>query len=278
MTDLPEYHDDIPALSPYIAKMLLDESPQHAWTFHRLLGGKKRKPTTATDTGTLFHAALLEDGKGIEVIDAPDFKTKAAREAKADAIASGLLPIAEPKWQEMQPAVERIKENIADAGFSLDGGLAEVKLEWSEPADNPTGSVLCHGRLDWLSDDWTHIQDLKTTGGSVHPDKCAAALVNEGGATAEAAYRSAVERLRPELAGRISFTFLFVETKEPYVVTPIESAGSMREFGESRWQRAIEMWAECLKSDNWPGYARSGRAIPAYAPALAMAREMENAA
>ncbi len=276
MADLTEYDEDTPALSPSVSKTLLDESAYHAYTFHRLLGKKKRKGTTSTDSGLLFHAGLLEDGKGIEVIDCDDFKKKVAQEERDEAKAKGLLPIAMPKWEAMQPALEHIKENIAKAGFSLDGGLAEVRVEWKEPASK--GDVLCHGRIDWISEDWSHIQDLKTTGVSIHPSKCAMALINDGGATAEAAYRSAIATLRPELAGRIRHTFLFVETNEPYAVTPIESAGSMREYGESRWLRAIEMWSECIRNDNWPAYATTGRAIPAHAPEWALAREMEAAA
>ncbi len=273
----PEYDDEKVALSPSTGETLIEESPLHAHTFHRLLGGKRRKGTGATDLGTLFHALLLEDGKGVEVIDADAFRSNDAKAARDLAISKGLVPVVKPKYEAALPVVERIRENMAKAGFPQASGASEVKVEWKEAAE--PRDVVCHARIDWLSDDWTRIVDLKTTEGSVHPDACTASLFRYGGAMQDAAYRSAVTTLHPELAGRVSFTFWFVELREPYAVTPMEAAGCMREFGESRWQRAIALWSRCLENDEWPGYATSGRPNPAYVPAWAMAKEtMEDAA
>ena len=271
---IPEYHDDLIALSPSTGFALTTESALQAWTFHRLLGGKRKKDTDATSTGKLYHAGLLEDGAGIEVIDADAFRSNAAKAARDLAISKGLLPIVQPKWEQMQPALERIKENIAKTDYSLDGGCSEVKVEWTEPADCKAGGVPCHARLDWLSDDAAKIIDIKTTEGSVHPDTCAAKLVREGGALQEAANVSAISRIFPDLAGRVSFTFLFIQTKEPFDVVPIESDGSMRELGERQWQRAIGLWAGCRESGRWPGHS-TGRAIRVGAPAWALAREID---
>ena len=268
-----KYDSNAIALSPSTGHTLTTESALQAWTFHRLLGGKRKKDTDAMSAGKLFHAGLLEDGKGIEVIDADAFRSKDAKAARDLAIAKGLLPIVQPKWEAMQPALERIKENIAKTDYSLDGGQCEVKVEWSEPARNPTGSVLCHARLDWLSDDHIQIIDLKTTEGSVHPDTCAAKLVREGGALQEAANISAISRLHPELAGRIKFAFLFIQTKEPFDVVPIESDGSMRDLGEAQWMRAIRIWADCRERNEWPGHS-TGKAIRVGAPAWALNQEM----
>jgi len=272
MSDLTNYDEETPALSPYIAQMLDAESAEHAYTFHRLLGGKRRKTTDAQTNGLLFHAALLEGGKGIEVIDADAFRSTAAKAARDDALSRGLIPIVAPKWEMMQPALERIRANMEAVGFPLMGGHVEAKLQWQQGASD--GDVLCHARIDWLSDDWGQIVDLKTTDGSIHPDNCAATILRNGGAIQEAAYRSAVSTLRPEVAGRELFTFLFVETREPYSVVPIECADSMREIGESKWQRAVELWSRCLRNDDWPGYSSNGP-VRVHAPAWALAREIE---
>jgi hypothetical protein len=271
--DLTEYDEDAVALSPSAGFAITNESPLVAWWFHRLLGGHRKKDSDATISGKLFHAGLLEDGAGIEVIDADAFRTKDAKAARDLAIAKGLIPIVKPKWEAMQPTLERIKESIENAGYSLGIGKCEARIQWTEPADNATGGVVCHARLDWISHDCLHIIDLKTTEGSVHPDTCAAKLVREGGALQEAANIGAISRLFPELAGRIDFTFLFIQTKEPFDVVPIESDGSMRELGEAQWQRAVKLWAECMESGKWPGHS-TGRPVRVGAPAWALAREM----
>ena len=74
-------------------------------------------------------------------------------------------------------------------------------------------------------------------------------------------------------ARRVQMQFVFAETKEPYAVTVAECAGSMEELGESRWRRAIEIWARCLKNDEWPGPADG--VVRLEAPGWALARELE---
>jgi len=265
------YNDDVVALSPYTGHSLITESAEIAWTFHRLLGGKHKKAGPPAGTGILYHAMLLEGGKGVEVIDADAFRTKEAKAARDLAISRGLVPIVRPKYEALLPTVARIKDNIAKAGYSFDGGQVEAKVEWTEAADYD--DVTCHGRIDWLGDDCANIIDLKTTEGSVHPDACAASIARDGGAMQEAAYRSAVSSLRPDIAGRESFTFLFVELKEPFSVVPIESDGSMRQLGEMRWQRAIQLWSRCMRLNEWPGYATDGP-VRVGAPSWALSQEM----
>lgn len=267
------YDENLIALSPSTAHTLISESPLHAWTFHRLLGGKRRKESDAAYKGKLFHAALLEDGAGIEVLDFDAFRSNEAKAARDLAIAKGRIPVVQTKWDTMQPAIERIKENAQRLGYSLDGGRSEVKLEWTTPSTD--GQVVCHARLDWLSDDWQRIIDIKTTDGSVHPGNCAATIARDGGAIQEAAYRDAVTTLHPEVAGRESFVFLFLELKEPYEVVPIESDGMMRELGEIRWCRAVDLWHRCLSTDKWPGYAGVNGPVRVSPPNWIMAREME---
>jgi len=261
--------DERPALSQSIAHILVSESPLHAWSAHRLLGGEPRPTTDAQSKGRLLHRMLLEGGDGIVVLDYPDWRTKAAREERAEVTATGKLPILAEAYAELVHSVERIRANIDTAGVSLEGGECEVRLEWHE--ESRVGGVLCHGVLDWLSDDHSHIIDLKTGEASAHPDACAARLVRYGGALQDAAYRSAVSKLWPEMIGRVAVTFVFVETVAPFAVTPVTCASTMREYGESRWLRAVELWARCLESNHWPGYG----ATRVEAPPWALAREME---
>src|SRR4051794_7079341 len=88
-----EYHADPceqPSLSVSIATEMTRRSPLHAWQLHPKLGGLRREPTSAMDDGTLIHALLL--GKGLDrvaVFDVPDFKKKAAQEARDSATAEG---------------------------------------------------------------------------------------------------------------------------------------------------------------------------------------------
>jgi hypothetical protein len=265
---------ETPALSPTIAHLLVDESPLHARSAHRLLGNKPRPSTDAQRKGRLYHQLIVPGGSRIKVFDYDAWRSDAAKADRAAALKAGQTPILQAKYDEAMVAVERIKARLRDEGIDLDGGQTEVRLEWNEPSD--LGDVLCHGHLDWLSNDHLLIRDLKTTDGSVKPEACAKALINQGSVIQHAAYLSAVTRLWPDLAGRVKMQFIFAETREPYAVTVAECAGSMAELGESKWMRAIALWARCLKNDQWPGPAQGVARLEAPAWAIALAHEEEH--
>jgi hypothetical protein len=264
---------EIPALSPHVAHVLETESPLHAWTYHRLLGGMPKPPTDPQTSGTILHNLLLEGGDKIVPLPHADYRKEVAKADRELALANGLLPCLQHKLDEAMVCVERWKERLQELqingrGFSFDDGDTEVPLEWEEQG------VLCHGRPDWLSPSRALIVDWKTTEGSAAPDVCAAKLLRTAGVIQDWAYRSAVELENPELAGRVEVIFLFAQTVEPYAVTPIICGPTMREIGCGRWRRALETWARCLKTNEWPSYTR----VPIHveAPGWMLAQEMMN--
>src|SRR3990167_3196210 len=82
-----------PSLSASVAHLLLTRSARHAWLAHpRLNPAWAPEATEQTDLGTLEHALLLEqDDSRLVVVEADDWRAKAARlardEARADATA-----------------------------------------------------------------------------------------------------------------------------------------------------------------------------------------------
>jgi len=261
--DIPpeEYHADpcsVPALSASIAKVLIEDSPAHAWLAHPRLGGKRADPTNDMDRGTLLHALLLNQGRPVVLVDAADWRTKAAKEARDQARSAGALPILKHKLIEAKDAAERIRSRLVkEWGIRLDRGKSEVVVVWKELADDGT-EVLCRGQLDhlYLTKNAANILDLKC-GGCAAPDFCVRQMVPMGYDIQRAAYVRAIESLYPHLAGRVEFGFAFCEADEPNAVTLVQAYGSLRELGERRWRRAVNTWARCLKSNEWPTYTRS---------------------
>lgn len=263
--------DEIPRLSPSTAHILTSESPLHAWTFHRLLGGLSRPDTDATRKGRLFHDLLLTGGQDIEVYDFDDWRKKEARESRDDALVRGKTPLLRHQHVEMQDAVAIVRQRLAEDGIDLARGRSEVRLEWEEPSTYD--SVQCTGRVDWINESFLTIRELKTGDRSISPDQCAARLVREGGAIQAAAYASAIGRLWPELMGAVEVEFIFIETAPPYAVMPAVCGGSMQEYGERRWLRAVETWAECRARNRWPGPGRERLEAPAWAIARELLEE-----
>ena len=238
-----------PSLSASIAKVIDDASPLHAWTRHPRLGGISRKPTKAMDNGSLSHALLLGQGKDVEVIDAADYRTKAAQQARDAATEAGKLPVLVGAYATAKEAADTLRQRFSDKGIVLDGE-SELSAFWTERLLDGT-EVQCRGMIDHLT--LPRIVDLKSTK-SAKPDACRRAIENYGYAIQHAAYVSAVEHIRPDLAGRVDFVFAFYETEPPFDVVPVRLPGAFRELGARAWKRSVETWERCLRANKWPGY------------------------
>jgi hypothetical protein len=248
-----EYHSDpckTPSLSASIAKILVERSPLHAWTAHPKLGGVRHVANDAMDHGSLVHKLLLGAGADVAVIDADDWRTKAAKEARDAARADGKIPVLKEQHERALRSVEPIRKQIAAHGFELTGE-SEVCIVWQEETIH--GAIECRCLVDHLMLDRALMFDVKTAR-SAHPRSCVRHVIDYGYDIQQAAYTRALTKLRPDLAGREDFVFLFVETDEPFAATPARIDAVMRERGKRRWEEACSVWARCLKTGSWPGY------------------------
>lgn len=275
-----EYFKDpceVPSLSQSIAHTMLAESPLHAWAKHPRLGNlQEREPTKALDAGSLMHTLLLGTGKEIVIVDAADWRTNAAKDARDRARVNGKVPILAHDYERGELCARIVRERIAAAGINLDeldAATPEIGIEWRE--GGRMGPVVCRGRLDklLLLESRAVIFDFKKIR-DAHPRTCGKHMIEYGYDIQHAAYTSAVQALRPDLAGRIDFLFLFLEDSQPFAVTPARPDGVMREHGEMRWQRAVELWERCLGRGVWPGYVETP--ISLEAPPWAISQEMNH--
>lgn len=239
-----------PNLTASTAKHLILDSPAHAYLHHPKLGGEPFKPTTEMDRGTLIHSLLLRKGRKIAIIPFDDYKTKAARELRDEANAKGQLAVTERLFDSAKRAARVLAPKLASRGYPLQG-QSEVTLRWTEETSD--GAIIpCRGRLDHV--DGYHLIDLKITG-DANPKRIEKSHITSMGYDIQgAAYTRGFERACPEMLGRSDFTLLFCEPEPPYCVTPIICAGSLRELGSRKWQRAVNRWHNCLSTNHWPEY------------------------
>lgn len=251
------YHADPcerPSLSQSIARILLDKSPRHAHFAHPKLGAGEREERKVFDAGKLVHKLVLGKGADIVVVDAADWRTKAAQTARDEARAAGKIPALVSDYDDAKLAALAARDQLAGYGLEL-RGESEVAVTWREPVSGHA-DVLCRGMLDnlFIGRREAVITDIKTSS-SAHPRACASHVVSYGYDVQQAAYTRAVEDLYPELAGRVDFVFAFIEIGPPVCVTVGRLDGVLRERGERRWRSAVALWAECLAFDSWPAYA-----------------------
>ena len=262
------YHADpceTPSLSASLASHLVTQSPLHAWTYHPRFGGLRDKETAAKIAGSLMDALILGGGPEIVPINADNYKTKAAQQARDDAYANGKLPVIEAELAAEKEHAERIKKALADRKRFKFDGLSQVVAVWKE------GNVLCRARLDHLKVDEATIYDLKFVK-SAAPGDIDKHMVNYGTDIQRAAYVSAVETLHPELSGRVKFQPIFVENGEVLAITMRPVGGTMKELGARKWARAVDAWSKCIAGDYWPDYGDDGLIE---APQWALSKDME---
>jgi len=253
--DVPEeqYHADPcarPSLSVSIAKALVLRSPLHAWLQHPRFGAVHTDASNTMDRGSVVHSLLLGRGRDVVVVECDDWKSPKKRAERDAHRSKGRIAVTRKLYGEAIETANVLRAKLAERGYHL-RGKSEVTIIWEEQAESGR-SVLCRGRLDhW---EILHLLDLKITEDANPLTLQRGHITRMGYDIQRAAYTSGVEKLRPDLLGRTDFTFLFCEPEPPNCITPVRCAGTLRELGELKWRRAVNMWDRCLAANKWPEY------------------------
>jgi len=268
------YHADpcpVPSLSSSIAKQLCLASPLHARQAHpRLTTEPTAEACEAMDVGTAAHMWLLEQLSQIAVIDAKDFRTKAAQEARDAARAAGQVPLLAARWHHVENMVAAARGQLAahrDGGAAMfTNGLPEQTLIWRE------GPTWCRARLDWLRPG--AIDDYKTTThGTANPDAWSRSLFAAGHDIQAAFYLRGLKALTGDDA---TFRFAVQESFEPYALAVIGLGPDALMLAEKKVLYALELWQRGLERDDWPGYPprTCWATLPAWQEAAWLEKEM----
>lgn len=249
-----EYHADpapAPSLSSTVAKVMIQQTPRHAWLMHPRLGGEadSSDPTRPAEIGSAAHAIITGVGEKVVVIDGDDYKKKDAKEARAAAYEAGHIPILQPDLEKAEALAKTVRERI---DIVLPGMVAGAKGEqvilWQDAA-----GVWGRGMIDLWHEGSLTAYDVK----SVTSDLSDRAIANRivGGWDIQAGlYMRGLTTLMPESAGRIKWRWIVVEQSPPHEVRVIEADRTTLEIGDRKAAMAISKWAHCLVHDNWPGY------------------------
>lgn len=272
------YHADPcpqPSLSASICRVLTTSSPAHARVAHpRLNPDYQRQEEERFDVGTASHALLLEGEAAIQVIDAPDWRTTAAREAREEARRNRKIPLLAHVLGDVEAmvAATRAQLDLIDADPALfTDGKPERTLVWEEDG------VWCRARLDWLRDDYAAVDDFKTTSRSANPEQWSRTIFGAGYDVQAAMYTRAVQAVAGVDA---VFRLCVQETFPPYALSVVSLAPDAMALAEAKVERAIATWRECLATGVWPAYPRRvcWAELPGWAESQWLEREAREAA
>lgn len=268
-----EYHADPieeGSLSNSGIKILLDESPLDFAFQHPRLNPEARErviETVAGMRGDLVHQLALGKGRGYAVADFADWRTGAAKSFKAAALDAGETPVLRHAFEEAQimadVVVERVKRILDGASYET-----EVAIVWIE--ETPEGPIYMRGLLDVWCRERGIILDPKITAqlGNGRPgqEKIARHAVNMGWDMQAGLYCRGVERLLPELEGKVRFGNLMIKPEEPFTARLLWPDLIVRRTALYQARPAMELFAKCQRSGTWPGYPEEGEELnlPSY--------------
>jgi hypothetical protein len=241
--------DPVPggSLSTSGAKTLLNSCPA-IFAYEREHG---RPEKAAFDFGHAAHSEVLGDGMRIVVVDADDWRTKAAREARDQAYAEGATPLLRKDYQHVQAMGDALRAHPV-AGKLLDPGRGtpEQSLFWT---DERTG-VWRRARLDSLPHPGLGrmiVVDYKSTD-SAKPAAFAKSVAAYGYDMQGAAYIDGIKTLG--LAEDVAFLLIAQEKTAPYLISVFEPSASVLRIGAERNAKAIDLFKRCTERDEWPAY------------------------
>lgn len=154
------YHSD-----PYQGGSISYSSAKHALITPRHYFEQATRPKTHSvnfDEGHIVHGQLLQVGLDHVIIDAENYRGKAAREERDQAYAEGKVPILADRYQELTDTVNRqLETNPLIKELLFSPGMSEVSMFGEH---RPTGLNI-RGRIDRVCHDYdgeTVLVDVKT--------------------------------------------------------------------------------------------------------------------
>lgn len=257
-----------PTLNASVAKVLIQKSPAHAVLAHpKLTPSLEDDSSKALDKGSVIHSLLLDCGKTIAVVNADNWRTKAAQEERDAARMAGQIPMLLKDAESIQQSALAISRGIAEKDIHLDAGQSEFMIHWKSQE-----GVECRRSLDSWNYKAMQIIELKSIF-SAHPDVCANQALRLGYDIEFAVSMDAITTLYPDYAGRVDFVFVFCELEAPYAVTALRPDGTFMHLGIQKWERAKLLWKNCLSTNAWPDYSQEIGQLSA--PMWAVKDEME---
>jgi PDDEXK-like uncharacterized protein DUF3799 len=269
-----------PSFSQSIGKILIDQSPLHAKQAHPRLAQpidgddeEAEKYDKAKAIGNACHLIMMGRGKRLSIIDAPNFKAKAAQTDKQAAILAGDEPILRKHYNiahamSLAARLQFISIPGCDQAFKLGDG--EVVIA------NVEDGIWLRSMIDWITPDLREVWDLKTSGMSASPYATGKLMASAGWHLQAAMHERILDALDPVGAGRRRFFYVCQENEAPFALTVNEIGEAALTIGRKQIDYAIKMWAHCLTKNVWPAYpSRIIRPeLPAWAENSWLAREL----
>lgn len=241
-----EYHADRDSLSSSGARTLLNLTPEE---FQARLD-EPPNPKPQYDFGHAAHKMVLGEGAQLVRVDARDWRTNVAKEAREKAWAHGRAPLLKAQMDQAQRMAGKVFAHRIAAKL-LEQGSAELSGYWH---DAQTG-VRLRFRPDWLPEHVGRgrplVVDYKTAA-SANPKRFAKSAADYGYHNQAAWYIDGLAAT----TGLDDAAFLFIVQQKdtPFLVSVVQLDAEAIELGRRQNRAAVDLYAACRDAGEWPGY------------------------
>lgn len=255
LDDIPNetYHATHWAVSSSMLKTLVQQTPLHYWA--KYLDPEREPPAQKEEwsLGTLFHSLVLEPerdpARDFILYEPVDRRTKDGKAKWAALLeeveGSGKQLLSTEGWETAHKmALTARKTPLIDRMFS--GGKAEQTIIWR---DRGTGLVL-KARPDYIMP-MKAIADLKSCI-SASPEDVSRAIYNYRYDIQNVHYSAGYTEAYDNTPN--GFAFAFMEKSRPYAAAPYVLDGETLALATKDWLKALELLANCMEQNKWPGY------------------------
>jgi hypothetical protein len=275
-----------PSLSQSLAKILLEQSPLHAFHAHPRLhvgvadededeGAEKYDSVKAI--GNAAHALMLDRGKEVVIGEFKDWRKKEARDFRAMNLANGKEPILSKNFE---TAGEMVNEALAQLSVipecenAFTNGDAEVVIA------NCEDGIWLRSMIDWITPDLREVWDYKTSGKSAAPHVAGKQMADAGWHIQAAMHERILDAVDPRGRGRRRHLFVCQENEPPYALTVNEITEAALTIGRKKIDYAIRIWRHCRTKHQWPSYPpRINQVVlPTWSETAWLNRELEEEA
>jgi hypothetical protein len=253
------YHNDTSRISKS-GLDLIHQSPAHYYAKYldpnRVL--KEHSPDLLL--GSLVHTAVLEPHMLIEeyaVAPNVDRRTKSGKDDWEAFLQfnSDKIVITQDQWDTAQRLRDAVYKHKTAREFLEMAGIVEEPLFWTAPVTIKTGEVVnvkCKAKPDKRLEHQRVIIDLKTTR-NAKPNDFAKSAVNYRYDVQAAWYRSGFNSVFGQELD--AFIFIAVEKEAPYGVSVLFAPDEVFRLGESKYEKDLLVYAECMHNNQWPCYS-----------------------
>lgn len=207
--------------------------------------------TASFELGKAAHHYVLGTGAPLVSVDAPDWRTKAAQQARDEARSVGAVALLERDYELVAEMAAAMEQHEGVQQLRARGGQPEATLI----ARDPRTGVVLRCRVDWLPEPDEYgdvtIWDYKTAR-SADPREFARSAAEYDYAL-QAVWYSGLVRLTGH-ARRVHFRFVVQEKTPPYLISVVAINPLQLKFAETQARTAIDTYAYCTETNQWPGY------------------------